>query len=974
MRHRTMRVLLCLVIVLTVPVALLCFAFGLPAQYGETYLAGLPLKWERLREADSPRIILVGGSGVAFDFRCDLLEGELPGYSAVNFGLYAGLGTTVMLDLAMTQAGEGDVVIFMPELSEQTLSTYFSAEAMWQASDGHPALLAALGSEYSAAMLGVFPVFAADKARLYRDNAAPMGDGIYARSSFNAYGDIDAPGRERNTMPGGFDENMPLRFDPAYLTDGFIDKLNAASAACERAGARLYYRFCPMNTAALTADELDRLEGFCDFLRENLDCGILGDPAQSLMASGWFFDTNFHLNADGAVAATAILAADLKDALGDPTPVSIVVPEMPAPAEAALTEGDNGDERSFLYEKAGGGFRIIGLTAEGIERESLTVPVSHDGLPVTGFDAAVFAGNDRLREVVVQANIRSIADGSFNGCSSLRRLMMQNPAPETCTVGAGLLEGTDAWICVPAERVSAYCTNYFWAVHAGRIRADGTSEADVAPEPTPEPVRSAPNDILYIGNGGVLRRQEGDSLSRAMDTSHLRFNTLQGAAYFEREGYVLLGWSRSPEGGEIIGLGSRTEREPGLTLYAQWVEASSPEDFEWERADGEMHLLRYHGNGESCVVPESIDGLPVRRIRAGAFEGEEFDALVLPSSLRCVEPGAFTNCAIRELTLFDSLNEIGDDSFSGGVQVRTLRINAAVSPVYSGSYYDTFSDKYDRLLALRDEAKLVLASGSSGRYGYDSAKLEAAFPDYAVVNMGVYAYSNARPQLELILGQMGAGDILLSAPEFDAIAEQFCVSTRLDHHFWAMMESNYDAAAQLDLRAYTGVFDSFAEYQRIRGGMEPKSYGVSPASYDDDGNRYDFPTYNEYGDFILPRPNGDRDERQHLNTADYTVASFPPAYLDSLNAVYEGFGEKGIGVYFSYTPRNRSSLTEESTPEARRALHEYLTEGLCVPVISDIEDYLLSGIYFWLIDSHTSTEGAELRTEQVIEDLKAVLP
>ena len=39
-------------------------------------------------------------------------------------------------------------------------------------------------------------------------------------------------------------------------------------------------------------------------------------------------------------------------------------------------------------------------------------------------------------------------------------------------------------------------------------------------------------------------------------------------------------------------------------------------------------------------------------------------------------------------------------------------------------------------------------------------------------------------------------------------------------------------------------------------------------------------------------------------------------------------------------------------------------------MISRPEDYLLSGIYFWLIDSHTSTEGAALRTSQLIRDLK----
>ena len=83
--------------------------------------------------------------------------------------------------------------------------------------------------------------------------------------------------------------------------------------------------------------------------------------------------------------------------------------------------------------------------------------------------------------------------------------------------------------------------------------------------------------------------------------------------------------------------------------------------------------------------------------------------------------------------------------------------------------------------------------------------------------------------------------------------------------------------------------------------------------------------------------------------------------------------DRGITVYFSYTPRNRSSLTEQSTPKARAELHAYLCDRLHVPVISQIEDYLLSGVYFWKIDSHPGTEGAAIRTARLIEDLRAAL-
>ncbi len=975
MRSKLCRLAACLLVILAVPATLCGFAFALPAQYDQAYLAGLQDKWDALAAAPSPRIVIAGGSGAAFGVRCDLLEQELPGYSVVNFGLYAGLGTTVTLELIRPLLRSGDIVIFSPEQSAQTLSDFFHAPSMWQAADGRPELLSALDGRRWGPMAGAFPAFAGDKARLCRDGSAPAGEGVYARSSFNHYGDMDCPGREQNVMAGGFDPNMPISFDPALPSEDFFAAVNGFARWCGEHGVTLCYRFCPMNAAAIPDGGLSRLDGYANVLRERLDCPVLGDPAQAVLDAGWFFDTNFHLNASGAVANTAILAGELKAALDIPGPVSIPLPELPPLAGAGLTEGDNRDGGCFLYEDAGDGLRLIGLTTEGAGRESLTLPVSHGGMPVVSLAPAVFAGNARVREIVVQGNLRGLEDGSFEGCAALERLMLAQADPEKCAVGPGLLKGTDALVYVPPGRLSAYATNYFWAAHASRLRED--SQTAQLPEPSAAP--SAPPavsgpSIRYEGNGGTLRAWEGDAIALPVDNAHLRVNTAQGTGYFRREGYVLTGWNTAPDGsGERIGLGSRTERRDGLALYAQWAKVSPEGSFSYEFREGQAWITGYSGAAPRCVVPEELGGSPVRGICAGAFRDGAFEELILPHTLYTVEGGAFHGCAVREITLFDTLREVSDESFQDCRGLKTLHVNAATSPVYSGSYFDTFSDKYDWLLSLKGRKKLVLASGSSGRYGYDSPALAAAFPDYVPANMGVYAYTNALPQLELIRGLMEEGDVLLSAPEFDAAEEQFCASSRLDAPFWAMMESNYDAAALLDLRNYSGVLDSLGEYLAARRGMAGRNYGESPASYDDDGNRYAFATYNQYGDLTLPRPNGERDVCLRHNIADYTTANITPGRVEALNDVYRRFLDGGIAVYFTYTPRNRNSLTADSTPATRRELHNYLTEHLCVPVISDIEDSLYAGNYFYLIDSHLSGEGAAIRTKRVIEDLRPYL-
>ena len=98
-------------LLLALPLTLLAWGFALPAQYGETFLGELKHKVRLLEETPGPRIVLVGGSGVAFGADSELMERELPGYTVVNFGMYAALGTTVMLDLSQPLLREGDIVL-----------------------------------------------------------------------------------------------------------------------------------------------------------------------------------------------------------------------------------------------------------------------------------------------------------------------------------------------------------------------------------------------------------------------------------------------------------------------------------------------------------------------------------------------------------------------------------------------------------------------------------------------------------------------------------------------------------------------------------------------------------------------------------------------------------------------------------------------------------------------------------------------
>lgn len=453
--------------------------------------------------------------------------------------------------------------------------------------------------------------------------------------------------------------------------------------------------------------------------------------------------------------------------------------------------------------------------------------------------------------------------------------------------------------------------------------------------------------------------------------SHLRWNTATGI--FNRQGHTLTGWNTRPDGsGTAVGLGSRVEPSEGLVLYAQWAKWSPAELFRWREDAGSVTITAYLGTEDTAAVPGELGGLPVRAIAADAFRGAACGTVVLPDTLYVLEDGAFRDCALSRLYLFDSIRSIGDPAFEGCADLSTVHLNAVERPVYSGTYFDTFQDKFDRLLSLKGRKKLVLFAGSSVRFGFDCAALDAAFPEYEVVNMGVFAYTSAMPQMDLILSCMEEGDVLLHGPEYDAADLQFCTSADIEYRFFNMMESNYDALALLDLRRYGAVFTPLGKYLAVKDPMAKKSYALSASGFDEDGGPVDRPSYNKYGDYVVYRPNAASALPVYGTPVHYTVTAFPrETYIEPLNAMYRRFQAEGVTVYYTYSPRNSLALSGDSTPEARSGLDAYLRETLCAPVITELEDSLWSGTYLYGTDNHLSTEGAALHTQRIVGALKA---
>lgn len=467
---------------LLLPVLLLGYGTLLPSYYGQSYYGQLSAMYEKLEKTTGKRLVIVGGSNVAFGVDAAQLEKTLRGfgydYTVCNFGLYAAVGTSAMLSLSEDLIRAGDMVVLAIEPTEETFSDYFGATAMLKCAEDAPQMLLRLDKSQRSAVVGNYISYLQERAQIRRTGLLPQPEGAYAKNSFDANGDMRYD-RAGNAMTLGYDTTQIIDLAGLHLQQGFVTRLNDYIQTLESRGATVVMSFSPMNRSALADDSEEAVSTFFSTLRESFSCRIISDPNRYIFDSGWFYDSNFHLNTAGMALRTWQLGCDVLSELGCYENVPFEMPQMPPSIAGTATEET--DSEAFLFESVGeNGLLVSGLTQRGLEATALTVPAGCNGKSVVGLTGTAFAGNTRLRELTLPATIESIPDGAFSGCTALERLTLLH-TESTPAVGTGLLEGAPGLtVFVPEEAYHLYrdgagCESNPWQMYLSRITAYETN-------------------------------------------------------------------------------------------------------------------------------------------------------------------------------------------------------------------------------------------------------------------------------------------------------------------------------------------------------------------------------------------------------------------------------------------------------------------------------------------------------------------
>lgn len=471
-------------------VSIVSIAVLLPPQFSETFVGALNEKYDYLHSVEGEKIVVVGGSSVAFGLDSQKLS-RYTGMPVVNFGLYAALGTKLMLDLSDSAIGEGDIVVLAPELDPETLSLYFNSDTTLKALDDDLSMFFDVDVDNWFSMLSAMWGFSFEKWQRYtgRVENSSTDSGIYLSKYINKYGDYESETRTGNIMPMYFDPNtkIDLSLDNFSLNlDAFIEYLNDYIATCKSKGAKVYFSWCPMNELAIEEGDSSMRDAFLGYLEEEIDCDFISSVDDYIMDAGYFYDTNFHLNNDGATARTIHLAKDIIAAEGmnrlveDEEPYAPVLPGSPVhfPIQdinskdfvySLITEGD-----------LKGYYAIVGLSPDAEGKANLTIPLAVDGRRVALVRSEAFYGS-QVRNLYIQMGVTKLLleDGVFAGAEKLSDIWIESDNPDAITPPQDFGTSKEILVHVPPE--SGYSDHPVWNNSGITLRFDAILGEDETP-------------------------------------------------------------------------------------------------------------------------------------------------------------------------------------------------------------------------------------------------------------------------------------------------------------------------------------------------------------------------------------------------------------------------------------------------------------------------------------------------------------
>ena len=289
--------------------------------------------------------------------------------------------------------------------------------------------------------------------------------------------------------------------------------------------------------------------------------------------------------------------------------------------------------------------------------KSIKIPES-----VTKIEVYSFNNCSSLTEVEIPKNVTFIGYNSFTGCTSLEKVIIPKSVK---TIERNTFSGNSNL------KIYGYKNSY-----AEQYAKDlGIKFVYINENNTP-PVISSNDKVFNLGtnisNNDLLKdvtaydEEDGDLTSKIVIKEHNINSNLVGI-------YRVI-YKVTDSNGEI------TEKENKVEI----INPNANREFLYNISGGSVTIEGYIGDKTNVVIPDTIEGYPVKSIAYGAFrDNKNIVSVTIPSGITQLNGYTFSGCSnLTTVKIPDSLIYIYDNVFEDCIKLKNINIPNKVKLIY----------------------------------------------------------------------------------------------------------------------------------------------------------------------------------------------------------------------------------------------------------------------------------------------------
>lgn len=283
--------------------------------FSDNFTNTLSTKYDTLKNADSPKIIIIAGSSTAFSLDGNMLADRV-GMDVANTGIHAGIGALYETELTKVNIGKGDIVLLGYEWGWQSDENYmntFGTDLVMTGIDEKLEMYRHVPLRKYKDILGYLLTYA-NKKSTYVGEVGPYA---YSRALFSENGNTMEAQRDSSPIIAAYEEDPNhygmIDFENPVIPESTVCYLKDYKEFVESRGASIYWIGCPTYEAAVKCD-YSELKKAANQVETQIGIPYISNPIDYVFPGEYMYDTIYHTNSYGMEYRTELLIEDLKKA------------------------------------------------------------------------------------------------------------------------------------------------------------------------------------------------------------------------------------------------------------------------------------------------------------------------------------------------------------------------------------------------------------------------------------------------------------------------------------------------------------------------------------------------------------------------------------------------------------------------------------------------------------------------------------